>query len=73
MAKNHNNAVTRDAKKLYKTFAEQKVKTYLTENEIQRKHLEAEKKALEYFEKQQMGDPGSNPAILKELKQVCFI
>ena len=54
MAKIQNNAVARDAKKEYKTFVssiEDKMKTFLTNAEIQMKHSEAEKKALDYFEK----------------------
>jgi len=73
MAKIHNNAVARDATKEYKTYVtsvEEKLETFLTDVEILMKHSEAEKKALDYFVKQQMGDEDSNSSILNDLKKV---
>lgn len=73
MAKIHNNVVARDAKKEYKTFVtlvEEKMDYFLTDPEIQLKHLEAERKALDYFSKHQMGDDESNTTILNELNKV---
>jgi len=73
MAKIHNNVVARDAKKEYKTYVtlvEDKVDNFLTDPEIQLKHLEAERKALDYFSKHQMGDDEANTAIWNELSKV---
>jgi len=73
MAKIHNNAVARDAKKEYKTYVtsvEEQMTIFLTDVEILMKHSEAEKKALDYFVKQQMGDDESNSSILNDLKKV---
>ena len=73
MAKIHNNAVARDAKNEYKTFvtsAEEDMESFLTDVEIQTKHLDAQKKALDYFDQHQMGDEESNFEILNELNKV---
>jgi len=73
MAKVHNNVVARDAKKEYKNFitsVEDKLETFLTDAEIQLKHLEAEKRALDYFSKHQMGDDEFNTTIWNELNKV---
>jgi len=76
MAKIHNNTVARDAKTDYKTFitsVEEKTKTFLTDGEIQMKHLEAEKNALDYFDKNKMEDEeASTSLVLIELKKVGF-
>lgn len=73
MAKIHNNAVARDAKKEYKIFVtsvEEKMETFLTDPEIQLKQIEAQKMALDYFSKNQMGDDESNSTIWNELNKV---
>jgi len=73
MAKIHNNVVARDAKKEYKTLVtlvEKNMGYFLTDPIIQLKHLEAERKALDYFSKHQMGDDESNTASWNELNKV---
>jgi len=52
MTKIINIVVAREAKKKYKTCValfEKEMKTFLTNPEIQLKHIEAEKKALDYL------------------------
>jgi len=73
MAKIHNTAVAWDAMKKYKNFitsAEiEMFETFLTDDvDIQMKHFDAEKKALDYFSRHQMGDDQSNFTILIQLK-----
>ena len=73
MAKIHNNAVARDAKNEYKTCvtsAEEETESFLTDVEIQTKHLDAQKKALNYFDRHQMGDDESNSENLNDLDKV---
>ncbi len=74
MAKIHNNTVARNAKKEYKTHViaieKELIDTFLTDIEIQIKHSEVEKKALDYFVKDQMGDEESNLEIMNEFKKV---
>ena len=67
------NVVARDSKKEYKnfvTFVEEETKTFLTEVEIEAKHVEAQKKALDYIKKHRMGDSIYNSAIMDKLKKV---
>jgi len=69
----HNNDMARDSKKEYKNFVtkvEDETETFLTDVEIEAKHSEARKKALDHFEKHQIGDSISNSAIIDELEKV---
>ena len=76
MAKIVNNTVARNAieeyNKAYVAAIEQKpFETFLTDEEIQTKHLDAQKKALEYFFKHKTEDDESSSAILlNKLKAV---
>jgi len=79
MAKIRNNAVARNAKEEYNAYVtaieRESSEIFLTNMEIETKHLEAEKKALEYFASHQM-ELNEASAILNELKRVimlCFI
>jgi len=75
MTKIHNTAVVKDAIEEYKTYVavvETEMKeTFLTELEITLKHSDAEKKALDYFEENQMGEDQSMYATSSQLKKVC--
>lgn len=74
MVKIHDTDVARYAVKEYKTYitsVEKKtIETFLTEDELKIKHSDAEKKALDYFEENQMGDDKSNSSILILLQKV---
>lgn len=74
MTKIHNTAVVKDAIEEYKTYVtavEKEVKeTFLTGLEITIKHSDAEKKALDYFEENQMGEDQSIYAMSSQLKKV---
>jgi len=59
MVKLQNFAVARYAKKEYKTFVtsvEEKMETFWSDVDIETKHSEAKKKALDYYGEAQMGD-----------------
>ncbi len=76
MAKIVNNTVAKNAKKEYNkayvTAIEQEpFANFLADEEILLKHLNAQKKALEYFFKHKMEDDESSSAIsLKKLEEV---
>lgn len=66
-------AVAKAAKKEYKIFVtsvEEEIKAFLTDVEIETKHLDAQKKALDYFEKHKIGSSILNSEIMDELNQV---
>ena len=74
MTKIHNTAVVKDAIEEYKTYVavvETEMKeTFLTELEITIKHSDAEKKALDYFEENKMGEDECNSAMSSQIKKV---
>ena len=75
MAKIHNNTAARNAKEEYKAYVtaieNEFFETFLPDSELQVKHSEAEKKALEHFYKYQMRDEEYNSAmVLMDLKKV---
>lgn len=78
MAKIHNNTAARNAKEEYKVYVKaienEFFETFLDDSELQVKHSEAEKKALEHFYKYQMRDEEYNSAMmLMELKKVSIL
>ncbi len=77
MARIHNNAVTKEAKKEYKVYVTSVEKLtigiFLTDDEIKMKHSYAQKKAFDYLKKHLTGDEESNSDIFNELSNVCMI
>ncbi len=72
----NNNALARDAVQEYKNYVDSVEdgtgESFLNDPDLKKYHEEFKKKALEYFEKHQMGDSASSLGIISQLNKVCL-